>query len=318
MIIKLLEPLNIEKELLEAFEVKCRENGHLFKYFDTVANTDEELINRAEQAEIIIIANRPISNEVIRALPRLKMISVAFTGIDHVGVEACNERKILICNAAGYSDISVSELTIGLTLSVLRSISVGDVLTKSSKTIGGFIGNELRGKTVGIVGLGRIGKEVAKLFSAFGCTLLGYDIDENHEPIQNIKYVDIDELMMVSDIVTLHFPFNKDTKKFISKQKLELMKETAVLINCARGGVVDNDALADLLNDGKIAGSGIDVFDMEPPIPNDYPLLKAKNTVLTPHVAYATKESMIKRADIVFDNVLSYINKHPKNVVKIN
>ncbi len=317
MTIKLLEPLNVSAEILEKFEQKCIADGHSFQYYDTVAETDEELIKRASSADIVIIANTLLPNNVIRAIPNLKMIAVAFTGIDHVGLESCIERKILISNAAGYSDISVAEHTIGLTLSVLRNIAEAHQITKSSKTIGSFIGSELRGKKVGVIGVGRIGREVASLFSAFGCEVLGYDNGKERNPNEGIRYMGIDELMKESDIVTLHFPFNNDTSKFIDKEKLELMKKNAILINCARGGVVDNEALAKLLNVDKIAGAGIDVFDMEPPIPVDYPLLNAKNTVLTPHVAYATKESMIRRAEIVFDNVYSYINKKPKNIVKI-
>ena len=123
-------------------------------------------------------------------------------------------------------------------------------------------------------------------------------------------------LIKTSDIVSLHIPATAETKQFINKDKIALMKKSAILINCARGAVVDNTALAEALNVGDIAGAAIDVFDMEPPIPADYPLLSAKNTLLTPHVAFASKESMIRRANIVFDNLYAYLEGKPINVVK--
>ena len=131
-----------------------------------------------------------------------------------------------------------------------------------------------------------------------------------------IEYMELDDVLKTSDIVSLHIPATAETKQFINKDKIALMKKSAILINCARGAVVDNAALAEALNAGDIAGAAIDVFDMEPPIPADYPLLSAKNTLLTPHVAFASKESMIRRANIVFDNLYAYLEGKPINVVK--
>ena len=119
-----------------------------------------------------------------------------------------------------------------------------------------------------------------------------------------------------SDIVTLHLPMNEETRNTLSREKLALMKESAILLNAARGPIVDNEALADLLNEGKIAGAGIDVFDMEPPIPADYPLLSAKNAVLTPHIAFLTDESMVARAHIAFDNTMKFIEGSPQNIIE--
>jgi D-3-phosphoglycerate dehydrogenase len=129
-----------------------------------------------------------------------------------------------------------------------------------------------------------------------------------------IVYVDLDTLLKESDIISLHTPNNAETKNLINQDKIDKMKKTALFINCARGPIVDNQALADALNAGKIAGAAIDVYDMEPPIPEDYPLLHAKNTLLTPHVAFLTKEAMIRRAKIEFDNVISYVNGNPENI----
>ena len=317
MKIKLIEPLVVKREFIENLAKTLEDMGHEFVYYDTKTTDIEEMKERSKDAEILMIANNPLPNEVIEAAKDLKMISVAFTGFDHVGSLA-KERGITVCNAAGYANNAVAELVIGLTLDLMRNISICNNVVRKGGTIAGLIGNEIKGKTVGIVGTGRIGTMTAVLFKAFGCKLIGYDPYENQAAKDlGLEYVGIDELMAKSDIVSLHLPVNEATKGFISKEKLELMKETALMINCARGGVMDNNALAELLNEGKIAGAGLDVFDMEPPIPGDYPILSAKNTILTPHVAFASDESMETRAEITFDNVVKYVEGTPVNVVKL-
>lgn len=221
-----------------------------------------------------------------------------------------------IANAAGYSNTAVAELVIGLTLDVYRGISFGNDSIQQGEEVMLYQGNEIRGKTVGIIGTGSIGLETAKLFKAFGARLIGYNRSKRQEAKElGLEYVSLDELMTQSDIISLHLPLNHETKNTLSREKLEMMKESAVLINAARGPIIDNDALAELLNEGKIAGAGIDVFDMEPPIPADYPLLSAKNALLTPHVAYLTDESMVARAHIAFENVEKFIEGNPQNIV---
>lgn len=315
MKIKLIEPLNVSQDILDRYERQIDESGHELIVFNTKSETVEEAKQRVSDADILIIANSPLPGEVIEAAGNLKHIAVAFTGIDHVDVEACRRRNISISNAAGYSDLSVAELTLGLTLSVFRNIDRGDTAVRNGGTIAGLQGRELHGKTVGVVGTGRIGTRVCNLFAAFDCKIIANDYNSQNN--FNIEYVDIDELMSQSDIVTLHIPMTPENSKFIDAEKLALMKKDAVLINCARGGVVDNEALAEALNTGKIAGAGIDVYDIEPPLPIDAPLLKAKNTVLTPHVAYATDESMIRRAEIVFGNIQKYLAGNTENIINI-
>ncbi len=314
MKIKLIEPLTIEESLLTKLAKPLEQLGHEFVYYDTISKDLEEMKVRVEDAEILIIANTPLPKEVIECATKLKMVAVAFTGIDHVDKETIQERKIILCNASGYSNNAVAELTIGLTLDLLRNISTCNTVIRNGGTIAGLIGSELQSKTIGIVGTGKIGCQVAKLYQAFGCNLIGFDpYPSEAGKALGIKYTTIDNVMKEADIVTLHLPLTVDTKGFISKDKLMLMKDSAFLINCARGPIVDNNALAEMLNNNKIQGAGIDVFDMEPPIPNDYPLLQAKNTILTPHVAFASKQSMIKRAEITFDNIHNYLKGTPIN-----
>ena len=154
---------------------------------------------------------------------------------------------------------------------------------------------------------------VAKVAQAFGCEVYAYS--RTVKEGTGIKYVSLDELMSECDIISLHVPSNAETKHMINADKIALMKKNAVLINLARGPVLDSQALADALNEDRIAGACIDVFEMEPPIPSDHPLLNCKNTLLTPHVAFATKEAMVKRAYIVFDNVVKFLDGTPQNVM---
>lgn len=319
MKISLLEPIGIDAELMDKLSAPLKEMGHEFVYYDNKTTDKDELLKRACDSEIVMIANNPLPDSVIEKCDKLKMLDVAFTGIDHVGQTSCKAKGVMICNAAGYSNETVSELAVGMAIAVLRKITEGDKAVRNGGTLAsaGLMGTELNTKTVGIIGTGRIGIMTAKLFKAFGCKVIGYSRTKKPEAVEaGIEYMELDEVLKTSDIVSLHIPATAETKQFINKEKIALMKKSAVLINCARGAVVDNTALAEALNAGDIAGAAIDVFDMEPPIPADYPLLSAKNTLLTPHVAFASKESMIRRANIVFDNLYAYLEGKPVNVVK--
>lgn len=185
--------------------------------------------------------------------------------------------------------------------------------TRREGTKDGLIGCELEGKKFGVVGTGAIGMNVARIAAAFGCEVLAYS--RTKKEMDNVRYVSLDELMAESDIISLHVPSNAETKGLISAEKIALMKPNAVLINTARGPVLDSQALADALNNDKIAGACIDVFETEPPIAKTHPLVNAKHTILTPHVAFASKEAMVKRAVIVFDNVVKYLNGTPQNIM---
>ena len=320
MKISLLEPIGIDKALMDELSAPLIEKGHEFIFYDNKTTDTEELYNRAKDSDIVMIANNPLPDSVIERCEKIKMLDVAFTGIDHVGQKACKEKGVVICNAAGYSNETVSELAVGMAINLLRKINAGDKAVREGKTLAsaGLMGTELGTKTVGIIGTGRIGIMTAKLFKAFGCRVLGYSRTKKEEAVQaGIEYTELDELLKISDIVSLHVPSTAETKGFLSRERISLMKQTAILINCARGAVVDNEALAEALNSDKIAGAAIDVFDMEPPIPADYPLINAKNTLLTPHVAFASKESMIRKAHIVFDNLYAYLDGKPVNVVDI-
>lgn len=317
MKISLLEPIGVSKEVLDELSKGLIERGHEFTFYDTKTTDVEELKKRTAGCDIVMIANNPYPAEVVESADALKMISVAFTGIDHVGVQACKDKNIMICNAAGYSNQTVAELVIGMAIAGLRNMAKGNEAVRNGGTSAGLGGREICGRTVGIIGLGKIGMVAAKLFMAFGAKVIAYNRSEKEEAkALGIEYKSLEEVLSESDIISLNMPLNDSTRGFISADKIALMKPNAVFINCARGPIVDNEALAKALNEDKLGFACVDVFDMEPPIPSDYPLLLAKNTFLTPHQAFISEESMIRRAKIVFDNVYAYLDGQPVNVCK--
>ena len=307
MNISLLEPIGISEQEINKLSKPLIDMGHNFTYHKTKTTDINELIKRSKDQDIVMIANNPYPREVIEQANNLKLIAVAFAGIDHVDLKACKERNIQVLNCPNYSNVAVSELVIGLTLNLLRKINQADSANRNCQTNASLIGEEIENKTVGIIGLGKIGNKTANLFNAFGCKVLACQRKPINNP--NVTQVTLDELLSQSDIISLHIPYNEETYHFIDEDKINMMKKDAILINCARGPVVDNIALAKALNEERIKGAGIDVFDYEPPLNADYPLLNAKNTILTPHLAYFTKEAMIKRANIEFNNVIEYLKK---------
>ena len=314
MKIVLLESLGVSEETLAACAKPLTDAGHTFVAYPK--DTDPQVqIERAKDADILMIANMPLSGEVIRACKNLKFIDVAFTGVDHVDLDAAKEMGVKVSNAAGYSTQAVAEIALCMMLSLLRNIPQVEQRCRQGQTKDGLVGCELRGKTVGIVGAGAIGCRTAELCHAFGCKVLGYKRHVTGKEPSFIKFVSLDELLQQSDIVSLHCPINEESKHLINAQSIAKMKQGAYLINTARGPVVDSQALADALNSGYLAGAGIDVFEKEPPLSTDHPLLHSKNTIVTPHVAFASAESMVARAEIVFDNIQSYLNGNQKNII---
>lgn len=316
MKIVIIEPLGITPEKLAEAMAAVKARGHEIVAYDTKEEDAEKLAARGKDADIIIIANQPFRKNVIEKCEKLKLLSVAFTGVDHIDVDYCRERGIQVCNAAGYSTNAVAELAFGLAISVLRNIPACDAVCRKEGTKAGLVGSELFGKTFGIVGTGAIGGKVAKIAQAFGCKVVAYSrtVKPEMEGL-GIEYLPLEEVLKISDIVSLHVPLNEKTKGLIGEKEIALMKKNAILLNTARGPVVDSDALAKALNEEKIAGAGIDVFEMEPPVPADHPLLHSKHTVVTPHVAFASHEALFTRAQIVAENVLKWEDGAPQNVI---
>lgn len=315
MNISLLEPIGISVGEVKKLAAQLEDEGHVFTYYDTKTTDLEELKRRSKGQHIVMIANNPYPDEVVEAADCLEMIAVAFTGIDHVGTQACRKRGITVCNCAGYSNQSVAELVIGMTIGLYRKIVECNETVRNGGTSAGLMGMEISGKTVGIVGCGQIGFQTAKLFQAFGANVLAFARHERAEwKDAGIRFCNMGELLAGSDIVSIHLPLNDQTRGFFGKECIAQMKSDSILINCARGPIVDNEALAEALNLGRIAGAAIDVFDTEPPLSMEYPLCHAQNTLLAPHVAFLTGEAMARRAVIEFRNVSAYLHGKPENV----
>ena len=314
MNIVLLESLGVPDEVLNACAKPLIDAGHTFKAYPK--DTDPKVqIERAKDADVIMIANMPLSGEVISACPNLKYIDVAFTGVDHVDLEAAKAKGVKVSNAAGYSNEAVSELVLCMMLALLRNVPQVEARCRAGQTKDGLVGVELMGKTVGIVGVGAIGTRTAELCHAFGCKILGNKRHVRGNEPDYIEFVSLEELLSRSDIVSLHCPLNEDSRGMINKDTIAKMKPGALLINAARGPVVDSQALADALNSGYLGGAGIDVFETEPPLDPAHPLLHSKNTIVTPHVAFASAESMESRCKIVFDNIAQWMDGHQTNII---
>jgi len=311
MKIVLLEPLGVSRELLTQLSAPLAAAGCEFTAYDSFTTDPAELTRRSEDAEVLIIANHPLPGEVIRACPRLQLVSVAFVGVDHVDAAACAERGVQIANTGGYCDDAVAELAVGLALDCLRNITACDAAVRAGGGKAGLQGRELAGKTVGIVGTGAIGCRTAELFRAFGCKLLGYNRTVKQRALDlGMEYLPLEELMERSDIVSVHTPLTPDTRDLIGEKEIGRMKPGAILINTARGPVVSTAALAAALNDGRLY-AGVDVYENDPPLPADHPLLGAKNLVRTPHVGFDTRESIDRRAAMAFENISAWLAGHP-------
>lgn len=308
----IIEPLGVEKDVLLSMAEKLEPQIEVV-YYDTRVTDAQTLIERGKDADIIAVSNLPMNAEVIESCTNLKMLAVAFTGVDHIAMDACREKGVTVCNCAGYSNAAVSDLVFGLLIALYRNIIPCNEVVRQEGTKAGLVGFELEGKKFGVVGTGAIGMRVVNLAKAFGCQVYAYS--RTQKDIEGVTYTDLETLLKECDIVSLHVPLNDNTRGLINGENIRLMKGNAVLINTARGPVVDAQALTDALNEGVIAGAGVDVFEMEPPVPADYPLLQAKNLIATPHVAFATKEALVKRAVIVFDNIQAYMDGKPVNVM---
>jgi D-3-phosphoglycerate dehydrogenase len=254
----------------------------------------------------------PISDEMFDRFPNARVILVAFTGYDSIDLDACRQRGVAVYNVPHYSTDSVAELTIALTICLLRDIPRRDQRLREGIWKSERWATELAGKTVGIVGTGAIGLRAAELFKAFKCRLLGWSRTQRPAFTDlGGEYVSWDGLFSRSDIVSLHVPLNSGTEHLVDSKALGLMRRGACLINTARGKIVDKAALVRALEDGHIRAA-LDVFDKEP-IPHDDPLFGPGNTLLTPHIAFKTNEALLRRARVTVGNIKSFLEGSPEN-----
>ncbi len=299
MKIVFLEPLGLTVEAIEKACDNLKKQGH-----EVVVYPDrrpEKNIERAAGADVILESNMPLRKDFFDACPNLKMLSIAFTGLDHIDMDECKRRGIVVMNAAGYSTEAVAEETICMMIGLYRHVIENDKITRSCKGPSIAPGREIAGKTVGIIGMGTIGQRTAALAQAFGCKVIAWN--RTPKQVAGVTFVDKETLLKESDIVALHIALNNETRNFLTAKDFALMKPTAVIVNAARGPVVNTNDLAEALKNGVIAGAALDVYDVEPPLDSDNPILGAPNTMLLPHIGFATKEAFQLRLGIVVNNI---------------
>lgn len=315
MKIVFIEPLGMDENRVMQQCRALKNAGHEIVFYDNRNEDESVLIERAKDAEIILVSNIPLHKNFFENCPGLRLVSVAFTGVDHIDLQTCKEKGIAVCNAAGYSTQAVAELAIGMMIAVYRKIVGGDAITRIGGDRQNFLGTELHGKTVGIIGTGAIGKQVAALARAFGCKTIGFN--RSGKPAENIELTDKKTLLRQSDIISLHIPLTDGTRNFIREAEFEQMQPHTVLINTARGPIVNQNDLYNALKKGKIAGAALDVYDQEPPLPANMELFNAPNLLMLPHLGYATKEAFGIRLDIVVKNVEMWLDGTPQNLVRL-
>lgn len=305
-----VESLGISRERFESLKAHYTAMGHDFTYYMDRREDETTLADRMREADVAVISNIKLSAAVLAQCPKLRYLSVAFTGLDHIDLAYCREHGIKVQNAAGYSTTAVSELAVGMMLDLLRNIVTLNEKIRQGGSRGTFLGRELRGKTVGIVGTGAIGTATARLLVAFGAKVIAWSRTERPEvKALGVEYMPLDDLLRQSDIVSLHVPLCDETRGLIGERELALMKPTALLVNTARGPVCDIAAVGRALIESRIAGAAFDVFEQEPPLPIDHLLLSTNRCLVTPHVAFATEESFAARADIVFGHVDEWLKQ---------
>ena len=288
---------------------------------DVYYNTPAELVvERAKDADVIVMNRINLSREVINQLPKLKLVAALATGYNSIDLKATRERNIPVCNVPVYCIETVAQHAFSLLLALCNHVEHHSALVKDGKWNESIVHSssvvpffELYGKTLGIIGYGNIGKTMANLGRALGMNIIVYTRTKR-ESEDGVKFVSLNELMAESDVISLHCALNDGTRGLISREKIALMKKTALIINTARGAVVDEKALAEALNENRVGGYGTDVMTNEPPLEDD-PILKAKNVVITSHIAWASKDARERLVDVVAGNIGAFIEGNPRNVV---
>lgn len=283
----------------------------------------EDIIKRAKGAQILMVNKVVINKDTLDALsPELKYIGLQSTGYNVVDCEYARKLGITVCNIPSYSTKAVAQLVFSYILQITNEVTLHSKAVRNGewtqcpdfcfwkKPL-----TELDGKTIGIIGFGAIGQRVARLANAFDMKVLAYNPrKKDYDKSLEVNFVTLDELLSNSDIITCHCPLTPDTQGMINEKSISKMKDGVIFINTSRGPVVNQEALANALNSGKILAAGLDVLDVEPPTSNN-PLLSAKNCYITPHIAWAAKETRQRLIDILEDNLKNFLNGTPKNVV---
>ena len=306
MKIVIAEPLGIERErIIETKNAYLPGKDIELVIAETPPAEEEEWLGRCRDADIVVEVNHRLDRGFFAACGKLRLVAAAFAGTDHIDRTAAAEAGVAVRNCPGYSAAAVAELVFGLITAVKRQIIPMDGAVRRGGTRGAFVGTEIGGKHFGVVGYGHIGKRAAALAKAYGCKV--YAATRHPGGDDGVTFVTLEELLAVCDIVSLHLPLTDESRGLIDGEKLALMKEGAILINTARGAIVDSAALADAVESGRLAGAAVDVFETEPPIDANHPLLRAGKIVATPHIGFATKEAFETRLTMTFQNIAAFL-----------
>lgn len=291
--------------------------------YDRTSLTDvQEVIDRISDAEIVFTNKTPLPKAVFEACPNIRYVGVLATGYNVVDVDAARERKIPVTNIPNYGTDAVGQFAIALLLEIChhighhdRAVHLGEWENNTDWCFWDYPLIELAGKTMGIIGYGRIGQTTGRIAQALGMKVLANDACRRSElESETCSYVELDELFARSDVISLHCPLFPETAGFINKESIAKMKDGVMIINNSRGPLIVEQDLADALNSGKVAGAGVDVVSTEP-IKGDNPLLKAKNCIITPHISWASKESRSRLMEIAVKNLRAYLEGKAENVV---
>ena len=289
------------------------------EFFDRT-ETFEDTVVRIGNAEIVVTNKAPITEEVLKACPSIKYVTVTATGYNIIDTEACARRGIPVSNVPGYSTDSVSQHIFALLLEITNHVADHSAAVLSGKwqecpdyTFSVSRLSELAGKTIGFIGMGAIGTKAARIAQAFGMKTVCY---HSRSTLENCEHLTLDELLAVSDVVSLCCPVTADNQNIINRDTISKMKNGVILINTARGGLIDEDALAEALWSGKVAAAGLDVLKTEPP-KNSSPLIGAPNCILTPHIAWAPRETRARLLWETEENILAFIRGEKRNCINL-
>ena len=313
MKITFLEPLGLPKENLKKIMETIPGTQNEFTYYDDRNEDPKVLTERGQGADCVVLSNIKFGREIMEECPQLKMVCVAFTGVDLVDIEYCRKKGIRVCNCAGYSTVAVADLVFGFVLNLARKIQECNEAVRIGGTKQGLVGFELEGKKFGVIGAGAIGQRVLRIAQAFGCETFAYN--RSPKEIPGVTFVSLEELLKKCDIISVHVPQTRETIGLLGEEQFAMMKKNALFINTARGPIVDSAALAKALKEEKIAGAAVDVFEMEPPVNQDHAMFGVKNLIATPHVAFASQQAFEKRALIVAENIKCWLEGNMQNVI---
>lgn len=302
--------------LTEAYRRQLGRLGEV-EIFDTYPASDAEFRNRIRDAEVVVVGRYGMHDDAFDAAPRLRMVAVWQTGYDHVDLEAATNAGVVVSNVPAYAFDAVAEFVFAFALALLRRVHIADARLRGGKfDWREYCGRQLMGMTIGVIGTGDIGRRVIQIAHGFGMRILSTTAHPSPERAERLglEFVDLPTLLAESDILTLHVPLTASTERMIGARELAMMKPGAILINTARGRVIDERALVEALRTRHLGGAGLDVFEHEPLLPES-PLRQLDNVLLTPHIAFLTEESMDECTFTTIRNIEQFAAGHPENVV---